>query len=36
MANTAKPVKKEKKLDAKKLGTKTTLEAQRPLKGKIY
>jgi hypothetical protein len=31
MTNTAKPVKKEKKLGAKKLENKTTLEAQRPL-----
>jgi hypothetical protein len=31
MTNTAKPVKKEKKLGAKKLEKKTTLEAQRPL-----
>jgi hypothetical protein len=31
MASAAKPVKKEKKLGAKKLEKKTTLEAQRPL-----
>jgi hypothetical protein len=31
MTNTAKPVKKEKKLGEKKLEKKTTLEAQRPL-----
>ena len=31
MTNTVKPVKKEKKLGAKKLENKTTLEAQRPL-----
>jgi hypothetical protein len=33
MANTAKPVKKEKKLGGKKLEKKTALEAQRPLRG---